>query len=305
MKRTLLIFNPRAGSLHGNLAPIRQLETELQNRGILVDSAATKAAGEATRLAARAVQERYDFLIVCGGDGTINEAAQSLVGADITLAVYPVGTANVLAKDLRITRDAKKLSQWIATGQSQTISIGLAQKPEQQWQRYFLLMAGIGLDAAMVRSVNPELKRHLGEGAYFLTAMEYLVRWPLIPFRLRVNEKEYRATYAAISNSPGYGGGFVIAPGARMDDELLNVCIINSHSRLEYLGYAALAMRGKHTGCANITYLETNLIRGEAEQETWVQLDGELVGTLPMTFQVVPEALRVVTGDGFNSISNR
>lgn len=289
-----LIYNPNAGSRHGDQSIITQLATELQRSGIAVTMHATQSGGDASRLARAAVAEKYDVLIVCGGDGTINEAAQEMIGSATALAVFPCGTANVFAKDLGLTRDPKKVSQLIASGQTQTISVGRASKPEDNWQRFFLLMAGIGLDAAMVNNVNLDLKRRIGKGAYFAAAMDYLMRWPLTPFTLGINGQSYDATYATIANSPSYGGGFTLAPGARLEDDKLDVCIFNSHSRLEYIGYAALAIRGNHTNCKNVTYLETQAVIAEAGQETFVQLDGELVGTLPMQFEIVPHALRVL-----------
>jgi YegS/Rv2252/BmrU family lipid kinase len=297
INRVSLIYNPCAGALHGDLSSIRQLEAELNARGLHVDAHATTCGGDATRLARAAVAEKYDALIACGGDGTINEVAQELVGSQTVLAVFPCGTANVFARELKLTRDPKKVSQLIADGNARTISLGRAFQSDPGWERYFLLMAGIGLDAAMVKNVNLNLKRHLGEGAYFFSALDYLVRWPLAEFRLIMDGKEYEATYATIANSPGYGGGFRIAPGARMDDDQLNICIFNSRSRLEYLAYAALALGGRHIGCAGVTYLEAQTIAAKSAQEIFVQLDGELAGTLPMRFEVVPHALRVIAAE--------
>ncbi|HZS03813.1 MAG TPA: diacylglycerol kinase family protein [Blastocatellia bacterium] len=294
IKRASLIYNPCAGSLHGDLGVIHQLESELRARGVMVDPHATTCGGDATRLAHEAVAQNYDALIACGGDGTINEVAQVLAGTQTTLAVFPCGTANVFAKDLGLRRDPKKVSQLIATGSTRTISLGRAIKGEMDWQRYFLLMAGIGLDAAMVRNVNLNLKRRIGEGAYFVSAMDYLARWPLTPFSLTVDGTIYEATYAIIANSPSYGGGFTLTPGARLEDDKLDVCIFNSHSRFDYLGYAALAVTGRHRNCKNVTYLEAQSVSVSSDQETFVQLDGELVGSLPMRFEIVPRALSVV-----------
>jgi YegS/Rv2252/BmrU family lipid kinase len=291
-----LIYNPKAGSLHGGTSIIERLADELRQRGLDLEMQATRAAGDATRLAALAVSEKIDALIVCGGDGTINEAAQSLAASETVLAVFPCGTANVFAKDLNLTRDPVQMANLIASAQLRRISLGRASKPDASWHRYFLLMAGIGIDAEVVRRVNYKLKKKIGIGAYFAAGIEYLARWPLKRFTLQLNEKNYEATYAVISNSPNYGGGFIIAPGAKLDDDQLNVCIFDSDSRLEYMGYAALAVPGKHTDCENVTYVESRLIRADAAQETWVQLDGELVGTLPMNFEILPHSLTVISG---------
>ncbi|MFN0122423.1 MAG: diacylglycerol/lipid kinase family protein [Blastocatellia bacterium] len=301
IRRVSLIYNPNAGSLNGDDTSIRLLESALRAQGIVVDTHATAAADDATRLAREATAGNYDALVVCGGDGTINETLQELAGTPLPLAVFPCGTANVFARDLHLTPDPQKIADMIAAGRVTTFSLGRASKPDGSWHRLFILMAGIGLDAAMVKNVRPGLKRQIGIGAYFASAMDYLFRWPLVPFSLSINGHEYPATFAAVSNSPSFGGGFIMAPGARMDDDQLNVCMFNSRSRLHYLAYAALALGGKHTGCKNVTYLATQsaqaqtYIAASAPADAWVQLDGELVGALPMQFEIVPHALRVIT----------
>jgi diacylglycerol kinase family enzyme len=82
-----------------------------------------------------------------------------------------------------------------------------------------------------------------------------------------------------------------------MDDDQLNVCVFNSQSRFDYIGYAALARSGRHTQCANVKYLEAQSIAAKSAREVFVQLDGELVGQLPMRFEIVPHALRVIAAD--------
>ena len=234
------------------------------------------------------------MLIVCGGDGTINEAAQALVGSKTTLAVFPCGTANVLAKDLRLPRRIPDWVDLIASGSARTISAGRASQPEATWQRYFLLMAGIGLDAAIVRGVDVDLKRRIGSGAYWVSGLEFLARWPLTPFSLAVNGNRYEATFAIIANAPSYAGWFTLAPKARIEASKLDVCLFNSRSRIEYLNYVLLGLTGSHTRSANVIYQETQEVMANSNAETFVQLDGDLAGSLPMRFESVPSALRIV-----------
>jgi YegS/Rv2252/BmrU family lipid kinase len=240
------------------------------------------------------VQEDYEFVIVCGGDGTINEAAQALVGSQTRLVIWPSGTANVLAKDLRLPRHPAELAELIAARSVRTISVGRAVKPEENWQRYFLLMAGIGLDAEIINGLNLDLKRRIGFGAYWAASLDYLARWPLKPFSLTVNEQTFEATFAIVANAPSYAGWFTLAPGARLEDEKLDVCLFSSRSRIEYLSYALQSLRGSHTSRSQVTYLSAQEAAACAMEPIFVQLDGELVGSLPMRFECVPRALRVV-----------
>lgn len=289
-----LIYNPAAGALRRGLEPISQIIAELERRGFAAVPCPTSAAGEATQLARDAVKEGREMIIVCGGDGTINEAAQALVGSETVLAIWPGGTANVLAKDLRLPRRPGDLADLIAAGRTMTISVGRAIKPETNWQRYFLLMAGIGLDAAIVKSVDVRLKRELGFGAYWAAGLNFLVRWPLTPFSITLNEKQYEATLAIVANAPGYGGWFKLAPRARLDDDKLDVCTFNTRSRIEYLTYAVLSLTGSHTLSPHVTYQETQVASANANHSALVQLDGDLAGPLPMRFECVPRALRVI-----------
>jgi YegS/Rv2252/BmrU family lipid kinase len=293
-RKIALIYNPRAGALHGDPARVTRLVDALAARGIIADVRATAAAGDATRLAHEAVNEGAETLIVCGGDGTINEAAQPLVGSETALAVWPCGTANVLAKEMRPPRSADALATRIAERQTRTISVGRAVSTEGDWQRYFLLMAGVGLDATVIQAVNPEFKKRWGIGAYWVAGFRTLAAWPLTPFELDFNGERYDGTFAIIANAANYASIFTIAPRARMEDEHLDVCLFNSRSRLTYLGYAALAVTGSHTLSPQVVYRQTREAVGTSPVPTPVQLDGELVGHLPMRFESVARALSII-----------
>lgn len=294
-KRISLIYNPMAGAVRRDPGQIERLVQALQERQVEVEPLPTARAGHATELAAQAVREGVETVVVCGGDGTINETAQSLVGTQTALAVWPSGTANVLAKELRLPRAPHQLARLIAEGHTRTISVGRATKPETNWQRYFLLMAGIGIDATIVQSVNLELKRRAGIGAYVAAGMGYLARLPLTPFALECNGQCHESTFAVIANAANYAAWFRLAPRARMDDDDLYVCSFNSRSRFELLGYAFLSMAGgNHTRSSRVLYQSARAALASSEAAALVQLDGEVVGQLPMQFAIVPQALRVI-----------
>jgi YegS/Rv2252/BmrU family lipid kinase len=289
-----LIFNPTAGGVHRNPGQIERLVRALQAHGIEVAPLATTCCGHATSLARQAVSDGAEVVIVCGGDGTINEVAQSLVGTGTALAIWPSGTANVLAEELRLPRNPIALAKLIADDQAFPISVGCATKPETGWRRYFLLMAGIGLDATIVQGVDLNLKRLTGIGAYVASGLGYLARFPLTPFTIDFNGKRYESTFAVIANAARYAVCFTIAPQAKMDDDKLDVCLFNSRSRLAYLGYAFLSMTGKHTRSSGVIYQEAGKVDANSNDAALVQLDGDVVGRLPMQFEIVPRSLRVI-----------
>jgi YegS/Rv2252/BmrU family lipid kinase len=292
--RATLIFNPTAGGLRKNPAQIEQLVCALQEEGIEVTRRPTERAGHATELAEKAVDEGAQVVIVCGGDGTINETAQPLVGTETALAIWPCGTANVLAGELKLPRNPRTLAKLIGDRVSEKISVGCATKPESGWRRYFLLMAGIGLDATIVQGVDLNLKRLVGIGAYLASGLGYLARLPLTPFSIDLNGKHYESTFTVIANAASYAVWFKLTPDARMDDDKLDICLFNSRSRLAYLKYALMSLTGSHTRSAGVVYQEACRIKANSNDAALVQLDGDVVGHLPMQFEILPRALRIV-----------
>lgn len=165
---TVLISNQRAGRGGARRAVevIRFCET-MKTLGIEIEVLNTTAPGDATILARDAAENGATTVIVSGGDGTINEALQGMVGTKARLAVWPQGTANVLAHELGISTDLKRVAAIIARGKSRLIYPGCAVQEETGTRRYFLLMAGIGLDASVVNGVRPGLKRRIGKAAFW------------------------------------------------------------------------------------------------------------------------------------------
>jgi diacylglycerol kinase (ATP) len=295
MKVIPLIYNPTAGALRRDPGKIDRLTRALARRGIDVLLLPTNRMGDATQLTRQSVNDGAEVVVVCGGDGTINEAAQSLVGTETALAVWPCGTANVLAREMRLPCDENALSELIAGRTARTISVGRAVKPETGWERYFLLMAGIGLDATIVNGVDLGLKRLIGAGAYLASGLDYLARLPLTPFSIDLNGRRLESTFTVISNAASYAVCFTLAPGAEMDDDKLDVCVFNSRSRLAYLTYAFLSMaKGLHTRVSKVVYQPAREAHANSNDNALVQLDGDVMGTLPMRFEIAPKALRII-----------
>ncbi|HKP72069.1 MAG TPA: diacylglycerol kinase family protein, partial [Pyrinomonadaceae bacterium] len=175
-RRTIrFISNPNAG--RGGAARAAEVTwfcELLRGRGIEVEAVSTRAPHDATRLAAEATREGCGEVVVSGGDGTINEALQGLVGTRTRLGIWPAGTANVLARELQLPFDAEGAADVIARGETRRIYAGCATDEATEVRRYFFLMAGIGLDASVVERVRPRLKRRVGEGAFWVSGLGHL-----------------------------------------------------------------------------------------------------------------------------------
>ncbi len=294
-KRTaILISNPHAGRGGAHRAiEVARFRDLLKAHGVDVELRNTDCPGDAALTAECAARDGVREVIVSGGDGTINEALQGLVGTGVRLAVWPRGTANVLARELALPLDPNLAAEVIARGKSRRIHIGCAIAEKTGVKRYFFLMAGIGLDASIVRRVRPRLKRRVGEAAFWYSGLGHLASWRPVPFSVEANGAILPATFAAIGKAAHYGGNLSITPNARLDRPEFEICVVCSYSRLRYLRLLSQAMRGGLTkSTPDVHFIRAPCAR--AVGDALVQADGELVGQLPMTFEIAPYSIEII-----------
>lgn len=297
MKRRVanLIWNPRSG--REGAERVREVERfckRLDALGVKTEPVSTTGPRDAMEMAARAVSEGAREVIVSGGDGTINEALQGLVGSEARLSVWPRGTANVLAREIGLPPSLEANAEIIARGLTRRIHLGCATIDRTGERRYFILMAGVGLDASVVRNVRPSLKRRGGELAYWYAGIEHLVRWPPPSFTLEAEGEKIPARFAIVANGAGYGGRLLITPRARLDSPEFEVCLTNSSRRFDYVSLLSHAMRrGVPERLAGVRFIRTCEVR--ATGNVFVQADGELIGQLPMKFRVSEHTIEITT----------
>ncbi len=291
---TVLISNPRAGRGGVRRAiEVARFCGAMKARGVLIEVLNTTQPGEATHLAARAAERDGATVIVSGGDGTINEALQGLAGKNARLAIWPRGTANVLAHEIAMPTDFEKAAEIIARGKTKRVYTGCAILEETGERRYFLLMAGIGLDASVVEGTRPGLKRRFGKAAFWYAGLEHVLSWKPVNFNLEVEGETFPATFAAIGNGSRYGGGLRVTPRARLDQPEFEICIINSRSRLRYLRLIPAILRGDITDQPpDLRFIRAT--RARVTGKVAVQVDGELIGKPPMTFEIVPDPIELI-----------
>src|SRR5829696_6901333 len=228
LRKAILISNPKTGRYASRRRPVQELASQLESLGVNVELRLTNAPGDAAEIAARAARNGTSDVIVAGGDGTINEAIQGLAGTTARLAIIPRGTANVLARELGLPLDDEQAIAVAAEGKSRKIYLGVAIDETTEQRRHFVLMAGIGLDASVVRRVQPSLKKRIGKGAFWISGLSHLATWNPRPFTLEIDGDKYTATFATIGKAPRYGGDLAITPGARLDQREFEVCIIQT-----------------------------------------------------------------------------
>jgi diacylglycerol kinase (ATP) len=154
-------------------------------------------------------------------------------------------------------------------------------------------MAGVGLDAALVRAVNPRLKRLAGQGAFWITWSWQLLRWQLHTFAIEVDGQRYDSTFTVLANAASYGGGLRIAPRASLESEYLDLCVFDWTDRRRFVRHLRAGMDGAHLSLPGVTYLQARRATASGPG-VWVQTDGELLGELPMSFECVPASLSVI-----------
>jgi YegS/Rv2252/BmrU family lipid kinase len=270
---------------------VRQFVELLAAGGIQAEPWPTTGPGAASDLARRAVATGVDLVVGSGGDGTLNEVLQGMAGSRTPLGVWQTGTANVLARDLGLPTEMRGVAETIVGGRERRISVGLA------GERYFFLMAGIGLDASIVKNVSPALKARAGEAAFWVSGLRHFVAWKPEPFTLEVDGTAYKGAFAAIGNSPSYGGGFKITPRADIYEVGLDVCVFPTRRfAFTYTRDLVACLLGDPTRLRDVTYVKAKRVDawGNPDNQPWVQVDGELLGTLPMRFESVPDALTVL-----------
>jgi len=293
VRRAILISNPRTGRYNSRRRSIQDVASRLESLGVTVDLQLTSGPGNATEIAANAARNGSSEVIVAGGDGTINEAIQGLAGTEARLAIIPRGTGNVLARELGLPLDEESALAVVAKGKPRKIYLGLVIDETTNQSRHFVLMAGIGLDASVVGGVQPSLKKRIGRGAFWVSGLSHLANWNPQPFTLEINGDKYQATFAAIGKAPRYGGDLAITPGARLDQREFEVCIIETTSRVRYLKLLSHAMRnGMPRDKPEVRFV--NAMSVKAYGNAQVQIDGELIGALPMRFEIAPHSLEVI-----------
>jgi diacylglycerol kinase (ATP) len=260
----------------------------------VVESIATHAPRSAGELAARAIARGSDLIVVAGGDGTINEASDGMAGTDVPLAILPAGTANVLACEMGVTRNLGKAAAELLFYPAERISTGRIQSRDEV-PRPFLLMAGAGLDASIVYSLDTSFKRKFGKVAYWFAGFKQFGR-TLDEFSVRVNGQEYQCSFALISKVRNYGGDLEIAQSVSLFDAEFEVVLFHGRQAWKYVGYLA-AVAARRLGMIKaITVLRTGKVEMShaPNDRVFVQVDGEFAGHLPARVEIVPDSLSLL-----------
>ncbi|MBI1921847.1 MAG: diacylglycerol kinase family lipid kinase [Geobacter sp.] len=283
-----LVINPTAGSYSPRL--LDRITSMLPRHGFVPKVLLTGGPDDASLFARRICEEEAEpFIIAGGGDGTINGVVNGLTPGRATLAVLPLGTSNVLARELGIASVDDALRR-IERGTTRIMSVGLLEK--EGLSRYFLLMAGIGFDGAVVEGVRLGEKRILKEGAYILSALRRLISWEREPVEVTADDRTILCHTVVVCNSAKYAGTFALAPEGDIFTPGFQLVCITGSSRWTYLKASARLVFGMGAGGSGVELVNASEVVVSGTKA--VQIDGDYLCHAPVRIRAVPDFVRLV-----------
>lgn len=288
-RRVLVIHNPAAG--RNRKRRLEAVLARLRRMGCAVTARETSRRGDAEQFARDAGPGEFDVVVAAGGDGTVNEVVNGLVAGPggLKLAVVPLGTANVLACEIGLDpKDVEQIARTIAAGPARRVHLGTANG------RHFVLMAGAGLDAHVVEGVNIALKRRTGKLAYVVESVKQAFGYDFPELTIRADGVTYEGRMAVACKGRFYGGPFLAAPGAKLEDPKLHVCILPKTGAAGVVRYGLALPMGKLALLPEVRVISADTIVIQGPRGAPVQGDGDIVARLPVELAVAAETVELI-----------
>jgi diacylglycerol kinase (ATP) len=311
MRKATLLYNPLSGRRRKHrLADVEAVLSVLRNAGVEASAAPTRGASDAMDQTRQAIAEGCDTVFACGGDGTIHDVLQGLVGNDAAMAIIPLGTANSLAHDLRLPLSPAAAAKAALTATPRRIAVGKVTYQDlagDRASRYFTVTVGIGVDAHLFYKLDPLAKRRFGMAAYCAKATLLWLTHRMQTFAVEVPEQgQTRRVEVSqlLAVRIGDFGGVLrqLAPGASLERDDLRLVLFETRSRVAYLRYVLRGLFGSNwrvpgielVHSANAVCHEVATPGSGTNARIFVEADGELLGTLPAELSVVRDAVTLL-----------
>lgn len=309
MHSVALIYNPSSGQFSGRrAAAVQGALAVFRAAGVAAEIYVSNSSTGATDQVQKAIRQGCDAVIACGGDGTVHAVLQSLVGTDVALGVIPLGTANALAANLGLIGSPAKVAQKLLEAVPVRVPVGLIHFNDRAGNpssRNFIVAAGIGADALLMSRLDAGLKRRFGYALYLFEAARI---WATNSFPLFIAAFTIKGSSAQRIEEVSqvlavrirsFGGALnKLAPGATLRSESLHLLAFRTRSRIRYMRFLLAVLFGRHTFFNGIELLETLSVECHARPGSrapiFVEADGEVLGTLPVRMEVVPQALTLL-----------
>jgi diacylglycerol kinase (ATP) len=309
MRRFALIYNPASGQYSARRGEAVQKAVDVfRAGGVEAEPLVCDGPGRGTVLAREAEQRGFDAVIACGGDGTVHEILQAVTGTEVSLGVIPLGTANALAANLGLIGPPEQAARKLLLAAPARIPVGRIHFHDPSGQpasRYFLVAAGIGADALLMSRLDSGLKRRFG---YIMYLLEGFRIWATDPFPLfeaafTVNGTGARRVEAVSQllavRVRSFGGVLrELAPGATLRSDDLHLLAFKTRDRFRYMRFLLAVLAGRHRFTKEIEHVDAHRVECRAHNGSracvFVEADGEVLGSLPVRIEAVPQALTLL-----------
>jgi len=284
----LFVVNPKAGN--GKAKKVADLiDSKLRGKKVDYKITFTKAPEDATEIVVKN-SNLFNRIVSVGGDGTLNEVVNGIVGKDLELAVIPAGTGNDFAKMLYPSLDIKKIIDWVVYGDIEKIDVGRCN------DKYFINIASAGFDAEVANKVQRTKKVFSGKAAYLYSLFKTLISYKGIFFKIHIDNNLFFSNTLLITASNGrfYGGGMIPTPNADIQDGYFDICHVKTLNKLKLLALLNKYIKGTHTELKEVTIFKGKSLKIESEKVFSVNLDGEIIRTDKAEFEILKDAVKIV-----------
>lgn len=290
-----IIINPTAGRDEAGRS-VTKIRQALGADGADWNWLFTKGRGDAEKFAREAVARGDDLVVAVGGDGTLHEVTNGVLGSETVVGLIPFGTGNDVARALGLHGDLERACRAITNGTTIAVDVGTVEGEGTGGQRHFLVLAGTGFDAHTAKRVNEGIRWISGAGAYVAGAILTLRTFQPFDVEVTIDTGETirtKSMFVSVANTPNTGGGMMIAPGADVTDGLLDICLVSKVSKPTLLYELSRVFKGDHVKNPAVRMLKTSTVRIVADPPQPLLIDGEVLGTTPLTIGILPGALKM------------
>lgn len=294
--KMLIIANPTAGANKASkIIPL--VEEILKKKGIDYVFEITRCKGDETGIARDGIKKGFKLITALGGDGTVNQVVNGIMGSGVTLGIIPAGTGSDLVKTLNIPVKTEDAVDVFLNGKEHLIDIGEIKGKTWDENRYFINIAGIGIDAVTVKELEYAKTIFKGKLAYFYALFRALKKYRGLTLKIKMKDINISVlTYlTAVANGRFFGGGFKITPDADTADGLLDICIVEKVGIIKTLLSLSKVIKGSHAKIPEVRMFRADNIIISSDSPMPVEIDGEVAeDDTEFSFKINPKALKVM-----------
>ena len=290
-----IIVNPTAGRGEAGRS-IPKIRTALGAYASQWTWLFTKGSGDAETFAREAAGRGDTLVVAVGGDGTLHEVANGVLGSDTAVGLIPFGTGNDVARALGLFGSLEQACAAITGGRTMAVDVGVVEGDGTNGQRHFLVLAGAGFDSRTAQRVNSGLRWIKGAAAYVLGAILTLRTFEPFDLTLTIDTGEIiktKAMFVSLANTANTGGGMILAPGASVTDGQLDICVVSKVSKRVLLYELGRVFKGNHVLNPAVRMVKTASATVTAEPPQPLLIDGEVIGSTPLKVGILPGALKM------------